>query len=66
MKYRSKIKGLHTQKNLKNNQYPKMLDNIIFALGGMKFDKEYYDLQKKHRDKEKRTRNLVKTKTPTQ
>ena len=55
-KYRSKIEGLHTQKNLKNNQYPKILDNAIFELGGMKFDKEYYNLQKKCCEKEKKNK----------
>ena len=55
-KYRSKIEGLHTQKNLKNNQYPKTLDNAIFALGGMKFDKEYYNLHKKCCKKEKKNK----------
>ena len=51
-KYRTKIDGLHNQKNLKNNQYPKTLDNAIYAIGGMKFDKEYYDTRKKWREKE--------------
>ena len=46
-KYRTKIDGLHNQKNLKNNQYPKTLDDAIYAIGGMKFDKEYYDTHKK-------------------
>ena len=55
-KYRSKIEDLHTQKNLKNNQYPKILDDAIFALGGMNFDKEYYNLQKNHQEKEKKNK----------
>ena len=59
-KYWSKIKGLHTQKNLKNNQYPKTLDNAIFALGSMKFDKEYYNLYKKRHDKEKKDKKSKK------
>ena len=46
-KYRTKIDGLHNQKNLKNDQYPKTLDDAIYAIGGMKFDKEYYDTCKK-------------------
>ena len=53
-KYRSKIEGLYTQKNFKSNQYLKTLNNAIFALRGMKFDKEYYDLCKKCREKEEK------------
>ena len=42
----SKIEGLQTQKNFKNDQYPKMLDDAIFVLSNMKFNKEYYDNRK--------------------
>ena len=55
-KYRLKIEGLHTQKNLKNDQNPKILDNAIFTLGGMKFNKEYYNQYKKQCKKEKKNK----------
>ena len=47
----------------KNDQYPKSLDDAIFAIGGMKFDKEYYDQHKKQCKKRRRIRKLEKRKT---
>ena len=64
-KYRSKIEGLHTQKNIKNDQYPKTLDDAIFAIGRMKFDKEYYDLHKKRQEKEKKNKKNEKEEEDT-
>ena len=58
-KYRTKIDGLHNQKNLKNDQYPKTLDDAIYAIGGMKFDKEYYDTRKNNEKRRTRRRRMM-------
>ena len=52
LKYRSKIEGLHTQKNLKNDQYPKTLVHATDALSNYSFYNKYYKRrQKKCQDK---------------
>ena len=55
------MKGFVNQYSLKNDQYPKTMQDMTDALSKHAFDDKYYKHQKKKAEKRKRKRSAIRT-----